>query len=157
MDIQSVLAKYPPEPRHLISLLQDVQEVYNYLPVEAMEQVCQYLEASLVDAWAAATFYKSFSLTPRGEHEIKVCLGTACHLKGGARLAETLERRLGIERGQTTDDLMFTLDTVNCVGACALAPVVVVDEEYKSNASSGKMKRLINKLAGDKEKDDSDG
>jgi NADH-quinone oxidoreductase subunit E len=101
----------------------------------------------VTQAWAVATFYKSFSLEPRGEHEIKVCLGTACHLKGGQRLVENLTRDLGVQPEETTPDLKFTLDTVNCLGACALAPVAVVDEEYQAQVTSKKLKKTIQKLA----------
>jgi NADH-quinone oxidoreductase subunit E len=98
-------------------------------------------------AWSVATFYKSFSLEPRGEHEIKVCLGTACHLKGGPRILAALERDLSIRRGQTTEDLRFTLETVNCLGACALAPVLVVGEDYHPNVTVRKVNKLIKQLA----------
>ncbi len=149
VDIDSILDRYPPQEKYLIALLQDVQAAFHYISPEALTLVCDHVGVPPTRAWAVATFYKSFSLEPRGEHEIKVCLGTACHLKGGGRLAENLERELGVERGHTTEDLKFTLDTVNCVGACALAPVVVADEAYQANASMTKLKKLIGKMARD--------
>jgi NADH-quinone oxidoreductase subunit E len=99
----------------------------------------------LTQAWSVATFYKSFSLEPRGEHEIKVCLGTTCHLKGGQRLVEACERGLGVERGHTTDDLKFTLETVNCLGSCALAPVVMIDSDYLGRATMRNLQKRLDK------------
>jgi NADH-quinone oxidoreductase subunit E len=147
--IEAILAKYPPQPEHLVSALQDVQAAFNYLPPAALTAVCNHMGVSVSRGWAVATFYKSFSLEPKGVHEIKVCLGTACHLKGGARLVEALERDLKVERGHTTQDLRFSLDTVNCVGACALAPVVVVDEQYQANTNSRKLKKHLKQVTTD--------
>jgi NADH-quinone oxidoreductase subunit E len=146
-DIDAILERYPEEPRYLIALLQDVQAEYNYISEENLKLICEHLCVPVTQAWAVATFYKSFSLEPRGEHEIKVCLGTACHLKGGQRLVENLTRDLGVQPEETTPDLKFTLDTVNCLGACALAPVAVVDEEYQAQVTSKKLKKTIQKLA----------
>jgi NADH-quinone oxidoreductase subunit E len=145
-DLEDILEKYPPQPRYLIALLQDIQAAYRYLPAEAIARVCEYLGTPPIHAWAAATFYKSFSLSPRGEHEIKVCLGTACHLRGGARLAESLERELDVRAGETTADMKFTLETVNCLGACALAPVVMIDQDYRGNATPGSLRRHLKQL-----------
>jgi NADH-quinone oxidoreductase subunit E len=147
--LETILAKYPPRPEHLVSALQDVQAEFNYIPSAALTAVCHHMGVPVSRGWAVATFYKSFSLEPKGVHEIKVCLGTACHLKGGVRLVESLERDLKVERGHTTQDLSFSLDTVNCVGACALAPVVVVDEEYQANTNSRKLKKHLKKVATD--------
>ncbi|MFW6112679.1 MAG: NAD(P)H-dependent oxidoreductase subunit E [Thermodesulfobacteriota bacterium] len=134
-DIDSVLEKYPGQPQFLISLMQDVQSLYNYISPEHLDLICTHVGVPRTRAWSVATFYKSFSLEPKGEHEIKVCLGTACHLKGGPRLVEGLERELKIKRGQTTSDLLFTLETVNCLGTCAMAPVIMIDEEYLGGAT----------------------
>ena len=112
-----------------------------------MNLVCDHVGVPLTQAYAVATFYQSFSLEPKGEHEIRVCLGTACHLKGGPRIVEEAERKLGIKSGQTTKDLKFTLETVNCLGACALAPVAVVDEEYFPNVTTRKLLKNIDKLS----------
>ncbi len=147
--LEAILEKYPPQPEHLVSALQDVQAEFNYIPQTALAAVCNHMGVPVSRGWAVATFYKSFSLEPKGIHEIKVCLGTACHLKGGASLVESLERELKIERGHTTQDLSFTLETVNCVGACALAPVVVVDEEYQANTNSRQLKKYLKKVATD--------
>jgi NADH-quinone oxidoreductase subunit E len=143
-DLDSLLERYPEEPRHLISLLQDVQAEYNYISQDAMSSICQHVGVPLTQAWSVATFYSAFSLEPKGEHIIKVCLGTACHLKGSGRLVENMCRDLAIDPGQTTKDLKFTVETVNCLGACALAPVIVMDGKYYGNMNSSKMAKLIN-------------
>ena len=146
VSIDEILDRYPSESRYLISLLQDVQAEYNYISSESMQLVCDHVGVPLTQAWSVATFYKSFSLKPRGEHDIRVCLGTACHLKGGARISEGLENDLGVEAGETTEDLRFTLETVNCLGACALAPVVMVDEDYIGGATRGKVRTHLKKM-----------
>jgi NADH-quinone oxidoreductase subunit E len=145
-DIEIVLGQYPRHPQHLINLLQDVQAEYNYISSEHLTLICDHVGVPLTQAWAIATFYKSFSLEPRGEHEVKVCLGTTCHLKGGERLVEGCERILGIHRGQTTGDLHLSLDTVKCVGACALAPVVMVDEDYVGEANLVTLKKRLEEI-----------
>ena len=145
--IDDILERYPGQPEYLIFLLQDIQGSYNYISPEAMNLVCDHVGVPLTQAYAVATFYQSFSLEPKGEHEIRVCLGTACHLKGGPRIVGEAERRLGIKAGQTTKDLKFTLETVNCLGACALAPVAVVDEEYIPNVTTRKLLKNIEELS----------
>jgi NADH-quinone oxidoreductase subunit E len=145
-DIETILEQYPRHPQHLINLLQDVQAEYRYISSEHLILICDHVGVPVIQAWSVATFYKSFSLEPRGEHEIKVCLGTTCHLKGGQRLVEACERNLGVARGQTTDDQQFTLDTVKCVGACALAPVVMVDEDYLGEANMVILKKRLEQV-----------
>jgi len=146
LDIEEILERYPSDSQHLIAMLQDIQAEYNYISPEAMGLVCDHLGIPLTQAWSVATFYQSFSLEPRGEHEIKVCQGTACHLKGSGRLIESIERDLGIKPGQTMEDLSCTLETVNCLGACFLAPVVVVDDEYEAKMTSRKLSRKIKRI-----------
>jgi len=119
----------------LIAILQDIQARYGYLPADALKAVAQKTDRPLADIYGVATFYRSFSLQPRGKHVCSVCLGTACHVRGGPAVAEEFERDLGVRRGETTDDREFTLETVNCLGACALGPIVVVDGHYFSNVS----------------------
>ena len=145
-EIETILERYPRHPQHLINLLQDVQAEYSYISPEHLTLICDHVGVPVTQAWSVATFYKSFSLEPRGEHDIKVCLGTTCHLKGGERLAEACERNLGVARGQTTDYLKFTLDTVKCVGACALAPVVMVDEDYLGEANMVILKKRLEQV-----------
>lgn len=147
IDIDEIIERYPGKPEFLIFLLQDIQAAYNYISREALELVCDHTGVPFSTAYATATFYQSFSLKPKGEHNLRVCLGTACHLKGAPRIVQDLERRLGIKAGETTDDLQFTLETVNCLGACALAPVMVADEEYVPGATAKKVEKIVKDLA----------
>lgn len=147
IDLDDIIERYPGRPDYLIFLLQDIQAAFNFVSPEALQLVCDHTGVPLSQAYAVATFYQSFSLEPKGEHEIKVCQGTACHLKGAPRLVEEMERRLGVKAGQTTEDLKFTLETVNCLGCCALSPVVVVDEEYHSRATSAQLAKTLKELS----------
>ncbi len=143
--VEEILHSYRHEEAMLVSILQDVQKVYNYLPKEALTQVSHGLNVPLTRVYSVATFFRAFTLTPRGRHIINVCLGTACHVRGGVRVLERLEQDLGIKRGETTQDLKFTLETVNCVGACALGPNVIIDGEYSGQMTMEKVKPLIEK------------
>jgi NADH-quinone oxidoreductase subunit E len=143
--IAGILEKHGNRIDSLIMILQDVQRIYHYLPEEAMRIVSDRLEIPFSQVYEVATFYRSFSLVPRGEHEIRVCLGTACHLRGGPRILENFERELGVRCGATTADGAFTLETVNCVGACALAPLVVVDDEYHGNSTASAVRGILKK------------
>ena len=127
----------------LIAILQDIQARYNFLPADALRVVAERTDHSLVDVYGVATFYRSFSLEPRGKHLISVCLGTACHVRGGPIIAEEFGRALNVKPGATTADKEFTLETVNCLGACALGPIVVVDGHYYSNVSPVKVKEIV--------------
>lgn len=146
VDIDEIIERYPGQPEYLIFLLQDLQAEYGFVSEEAMGLVCDHCGVPLSTAYSTATFYKSFSLEPQGEHQVHVCQGTACHLKGSERIVEDLGRKLDIEPGGTTEDLGFTLETVNCLGCCALSPVVVVDGEYHANTNPNKVGRVIDKL-----------
>ena len=137
-----ILGRYPAEPQHLISVMQDIQLAYRYLPKESLEKVAKKLTVPLAQVYGVATFYKAFSLTPRGETILHVCTGTACHIRGAPLLLHELEVQLGIKPGETTEDLAFSLEAVNCVGACALAPVVVSNETAHGNLSVSKVRRL---------------
>jgi NADH-quinone oxidoreductase subunit E len=141
--IETIIERYPSKPEYLIFMLQDIQADCGFIAPESMQIVCEHANVPITQGYSVATFYQSFRLEPQGEHEIKVCLGTACHLKGGQRIVETLERKLGIGHGETTEDMSYTLNTVNCVGACALAPVVVVDDEYISNVTPAKLEKSL--------------
>ncbi|MBF0120651.1 MAG: NAD(P)H-dependent oxidoreductase subunit E [Desulfobacterales bacterium] len=149
VKISEILERYPAKPEYLIFLLQDIQKQYGFISSETMEQICDRTGVPLTQAYSVATFYQSFRLEPKGEHEIKVCLGTACHLKGGPRIVNELERRLGVKAGETTSDMKFTFDTVNCLGACAIAPVIVIDEEYHPNMTAQKLEKQIKTLGQD--------
>lgn len=140
---EEILARYPGDARHLVSVLQDIQILYRYLPREAIERVSGALEVPIAKVYSVATFYKAFSLTPRGEKILRVCTGTACHIRGAPLLLTELQKRLQINPGETTEDLKFSLEAVNCVGACALAPVVVVNDTAHGNLSVTKVRRLI--------------
>jgi len=129
----------------LISLLEEIQAKYSYLPEEALRIVSQKTGHSLVDLYGVATFYRAFSLTPRGKHLISVCLGTACHVRGGEIIASEFERQLAIKPGETTPDNEISLETVNCLGACALGPIVVVDGHYFSNVTMKKVEEITDK------------
>ncbi len=129
----------------LISILQEIQSRYSYLPEEALKLVAKETGRSLVDIYGIATFYKAFSLKPRGRHLISACLGTACHVRGSRAVVEELKRELGISAGETTRDNDITLETVNCLGACALGPIVVVDGHYFPDVTKAQVKEIIHK------------
>lgn len=144
-DIEAIIDRFRADKGQLVSILQDIQDKYYYLPKDALEKVSQILDVPLSQVYSIATFFRAFSLTPRGRHLIKVCLGTACHVRGAPRVLEKMERDLGISRGETTDDLGFTLETVNCVGCCALGPMVIINEEYSGQMKSDKVSSLLAK------------
>jgi NADH-quinone oxidoreductase subunit E len=129
----------------IIQILQDIQVEFNYLPKEALEYISLKLKIPLAKIYSIATFYAAFSLNPRGEHLCTVCMGTACHVRGAPNVLSRIEERLGIQAGETTKDNHFTLETVNCLGACALAPIVVVDGEYHGQTKVNKIDKLIDK------------
>ncbi len=142
-NVKEVLARYGNNPARMIEILQDLQDIYGYLPKEVLKEVSLQTEVPLTRVYHVATFFKAFTLKPRGKYVIQVCTGTACHVKGAYRVLERLEDVLGIKAGDTTDDLMFTLETVNCVGACALGPVVIVNEKYHAYMTPAKVESLI--------------
>ena len=140
--IEEIIKKYD-STDSLISILQDIQSEYQYLPEEAIKLVSQKMELPLIQVFGVASFFKAFSLQPRGKHTIQVCLGTACHVRGANSVLEELERRMGIKSGQTTEDRKFTLESVNCLGACALGPVVMVDGKYFGQMNAGKVEKML--------------
>ncbi|MEM2868846.1 MAG: NAD(P)H-dependent oxidoreductase subunit E [Thermoplasmata archaeon] len=145
-----ILERYPEKKGALVPILQDINAEFRYLPEEALRYVSERLGLPLSRVYHVATFFTAFSLKPRGVHTVRVCLGTACHVRGSRRVLETIERRLGIKPGETTPDGLFTLETVNCLGACALGPVVLVDEEYypMSPAKVGSLLQKFGATAG---------
>jgi NADH-quinone oxidoreductase subunit E len=149
--VDEIIDKYKAEKSWLIGIFQDIQQEWRYLPREAILRVVERLGIPLTQAYMVATFYKSFSLVPRGEHEIHVCLGTACHLRGGQRLVENFERTLDVKAGGTTPDMKFTLETVNCLGACALAPLVRVDQKNYGKMTGDKISKIIKEYRPDGE------
>ncbi len=128
--VDAICAGYPAEQSSLVQVLQDVHKEFNYLPAEALERVAIKLRVRLAKVYSVATFYKAFSLEPRGKHIVKVCTGTACHVRGAPGIIDEVHKLLGVGPGQTTEDMRYTLETVNCVGACGMAPVVIVDDVY---------------------------
>ncbi len=145
VEITDILAQHGEKEGGLISILESIQGKYGYLPREALEEVAEKTGRALVDVYGVATFYKAFSLKPRGTHLISVCLGTACHVRGGPAIAKEVKRQLGIRPGETTRDREFTLETVNCLGACALGPVVVIDGHYFPNVKTSMVKGIIDR------------
>ncbi|MBA7631503.1 NADP-reducing hydrogenase subunit HndA [subsurface metagenome] len=141
--VKSILDRYQRNKGMLVSILQDIQAEYNYLPKESLAKVSKDLDAPLSQVYSVATFFKAFSLTPRGRHLINVCLGTACHVRGAVRILESIERETGIKAGETAEDLKYTLETVNCLGACALGPIVVVNGVYSGQMNTNKVKPLL--------------
>jgi NADH-quinone oxidoreductase subunit E len=143
--IMKIVEKHSEDRGGLISTLEDIQSKYGYLPEDALRIVAKTTGHSLVDLFGVATFYRSFSLKPRGNHLISVCLGTACHVRGAPIIVGEFERQLEISAGETTSDNDFTLQTVNCLGACALGPMVMVDGHYFSNVDTRKVKQILKK------------
>jgi NADH-quinone oxidoreductase subunit E len=144
-NVDKILDSYNRDKSMLISILHDIEDTYNYLPKTALEQVADRLKLPMNQIYGVATFFKAFHLTPRGEHLIHVCLGTACHIRGGPQVLEAIERKLNIKAGETTKDLAFTLERVNCLGCCALGPVVVIDKKYFANMNPTKTLSLLKK------------
>ena len=138
-----ILERYPRAEPSLIQVLQDVQRAYNYLPCDALVKVAEALDVPLAKVFSVSTFYKAFALDPQGRTIVKVCTGTACHIRGAGMLVEELERQLGIGPDQTTEDFSFTVKTVNCVGACAMAPVLIVGEKYWGNAKPSRVGKYL--------------
>ncbi len=129
----------------LIAILQDIQAEYNYLPRKALLVLSQAMKIPLIDIMGVATFYSAFSLEPRGEHTVTVCMGTACHVRGGPKILEEFERKLGVEAGHTTEDRQFSLETVACLGCCAIGPVVVVDGNYHAQTAIRNVGSILKK------------
>jgi NADH-quinone oxidoreductase subunit E len=151
--LSTILDRYDRDPANVISILQDLQAEANWLPEEDLRAVSMELEIPLSKMMALATFYKAFSLKPRGKHLVSVCLGTACHVRGAERISGAVERELRIQAGETDEKLQWTLETVGCLGACALGPIVVMDGEYHGQMTSAKATRLLQKI----KKADEDG
>ena len=134
--------------KSLLSILHNIQREWGYLPEEKLREIAVMLGMPLIDVCGVATFYKSFSLTPKGRHQIKVCLGTACHVRGANRILKEVERKLGIKSGETSEDGEFSLETVMCLGCCAIGPVVVVDDRYYGRMTTAKLESMLMQLGG---------
>jgi len=131
------------DQRELIHILHRIQKQFGYIPAQAISHISKQLKISESETFGVLTFYKAFTLEPRGKHSVTVCMGTACHVRGGIQIVDELERKLNIKVGQTTPDEEFTLETVNCLGCCAIGPVVVVDEKYYSHITVKKVDNIL--------------
>jgi len=145
--IDSILIKYRYQSSNIIQILQDVQAAYNYLPREALRYISQRLKIPLSKIYSIATFFSAFSLNPRGKHLITVCMGTACHVRGAAIILNEFERRLDIKPGKTTNDMNYSLETVNCLGCCAIGPIVVFDGKYMGEFKLKDVSRVLERQA----------
>jgi NADH-quinone oxidoreductase subunit E len=144
--IKPLVEKYIGREDGLITLLQEIQQIFGYLPEEGLNIVSRALNIPMSRIYSIATFYSQFYLERRGRNIIRACRGTACHVRGGKAVLEAIEKRLGISDGQTTPDYRFTLETVACLGACAMGPVVLVDSKYYGKMTPGKVEALIENL-----------
>ena len=144
--VTAIVNKYNCDRGQLVSILQDIQAEYYYLPKEALIQVSETMAIPASRVYDVATFFRAFSLEPRGKHLINVCLGTACHVRGATRILEQIERSLAIKRGGTTKDRKFTLETVNCMGCCAVGPAVKIDGDYFGQMSTDKVDGVLTKF-----------
>ncbi len=146
--IAEIIDYYQAKPTALIMALQDVQKCYNYLPRQALEIVARKMSLPIAQIYCVATFYKAFSLEPKGKHHICVCTGTACHVRLATVIVDNLALSLGINPGETTADAEFSFETVNCLGACALGPLMTINGVYHGNMTVVKMNKLIDGLRG---------
>jgi NADH-quinone oxidoreductase subunit E len=144
-QLTDILEKYEADQSSIISILQDIQEKFGFLPKEALTQVSKELNIPISRVLSLATFFKAFSLVPKGRHPIHVCMGTACHVRGAQLVLEKLERELSIKTGDTTEDMEFSLDEVRCVGCCGLAPVIMVGEDVHGKISQAKVPGMLKK------------
>jgi NADH-quinone oxidoreductase subunit E len=144
--IRQIILNYGSDKGFLVPILQDIQKELNYLPQKALAMVSVFLNVPVSRIYEVATFYKAFSLTPRGRHQLSLCLGTACHVRNAPRIQDRIERVLDLKAGETSADLEFTFETVNCLGACALGPILTVDGEYHGQMTLSKTNKLLQKL-----------
>ena len=149
-EITKVLSAYPKEKRYSLAILQDLQHKFGFIPREALEELSLYLGLKLSVLYSMATFYRALSLEPKGKHIIRVCDGTACHIRGAPVVLDALKRSLKITPGETTKDGLFTIETVNCLGACAIAPVMVVDEKYYPKVKPDEVDSILKTYKGKK-------
>jgi len=141
--VDEIIGRYPAQQGVLIQLLLDMQSEFNWIPKEAILRINERLQIPVSQIYRVASFYQAMSLTPRGKHVVSVCLGTACHVRGGPRIMDKAEESLKIKAGKTTQDMKFTLERVNCLGCCAIGPVVVVDSDYYGKLTPAKVKEVL--------------
>jgi len=154
--IEPILKGKKSRPDQLIEVLQDVQEICGYIPQDAMKTVASELGVPLMEVYRVANFYKAFSLKPRGKTTITICTGTACHVRGSDLLIDQVKGQLNVRPGETTEDGLFTVECVNCLGACALAPIVVENGSYMDHMTPAKLRRIIEKARGKEKKEAAD-
>ncbi len=142
--MDEIISKYKGKPGGLIPVLEEVQVALEYLPISVQKRIAEGLDLPLSRVYGVVTFYSFFTMTPRGKHLIRVCLGTACYVRGGKAIAEKIEKEYGVKKGETTADRMFTYETVRCVGACGLGPMVLVDDNVHGRVKQTKVKELLN-------------
>ena len=152
-EFSLITAKYSSEMRFALPALQDVQKEFGYIPREGLESLSNHFGCSVAQLYSMATFYKALSLKPKGKHVIKVCDGTACHIRGSNILIDDIKRVLGIEPGDITEDGEYSLELVNCLGACAIAPVMVIDDKYYGQVKAEKLKDILENHVKNKEGD----
>ncbi len=156
-EVDKIIKQYGKKESAILAILQDIQTKEKYLPRETLEYVGEELRIPLNKIYRIATFYRALSLMPRGRHEVCVCMGTACHVRGAQRVLDQIKLELGLRPGETTKDLNFTLETVNCLGVCAAGPVVAIDGQYFGKMSSTKVEGILKKFRSDKKKEGANG
>lgn len=142
-SVGKIIAEYPQSAESLIPILQEIQEEHNFLSETNIKKVAEELALPLHHVFSVATFYNVFSLKPKGRNIVKVCMGSACHVRGAARILEEIERSLKIKNGETSEDGKFSLETVNCLGACALGPIMVLNKEYNGHITPDKVEKIF--------------
>ncbi|MFZ3062416.1 MAG: NADH-quinone oxidoreductase subunit NuoE [Actinomycetota bacterium] len=143
MRLSAILKKHEDNPGSLITILQEAQKAYGYLSDNALQRISKATKIPMSEIYGVVTFYSQFHLEKRGRHNVRVCDGTACHVKGGDSVLKTVEKELGITKGRTTEDLKFTLETVACLGTCFLAPVMMIDQDYFGRLTSRKVETVL--------------
>ena len=144
-EVDTIISSYGNDKSQIIAILNDIQDKERYLPEDHLRQVARRLDIPLAQVYSISSFFRAFSLIPRGRYQCSVCMGTACHVRGAPRILDEMERLLKISSGGTTEDLLFSLDTVNCVGACALGPLLIIEGEYYGNAQPSKLPKIVEK------------
>lgn len=148
-EFNEIMEKYPKEKRYTLAILQDIQRKYKYIPKEALVELSKYLNTPISKLYGMATFYKALSLTPKGKNIITVCDGTACHVRSSSVLLDELEKHLQIKTGETTSDGIFSLQTVNCLGSCAIAPVMVINDTYYGKVTPSAIRDILKQYGGE--------
>ncbi|MCM8821918.1 MAG: NAD(P)H-dependent oxidoreductase subunit E [Candidatus Omnitrophica bacterium] len=150
--IDEILVKHGMNRSRIVAIMQDIQNEFGYLPEKNLKYISMKLQTPLSQIYSIATFYRAFSLKPRGKHLVTVCLGTACHVRGGARIVESIQKMFDVKPGEKTKDGLLSLETVNCLGACALGPVVVVDGKYHGHITISRLERIVKGILNENKK-----